>query len=773
MSAEKNEKSPYISVSHNSESSSGSDKGPSMPTLSIHDYSDHMTLNSPSDSSLPPSERIQNSKKLSHFSDVKRASETALSMNFLKVGNLKGDDTEHITIEFPQIIQTNAPELQTSEDVTQTNENPIRSYKRALTIKAQNNYFVSENSLEQENMNFGEIIENDLNFNYKIFFEFFIMHSLFYFILGPIAVIPIYMIWGANLAKNQFFYGFNSEFFFQTVEFLGIFCVIFLYYFYTFTNVYMIEIYMIFAAVLLRIAIISIKYATMNEDKIRLLKTQEISHEYLKNEFTLRHFKEINDIELEKELQTTIIRKDIDVALLLFRFLGELSPDIQAQIQSDYNPFQVEREKTILDQKQKRLSSQSSNKASLLSINSGNSNNNILSPSLTKKNLTVNSTTTPGTSYNSFLNSSKVGKRMNLYNDFIDDDLKTTVYSGYLLAKLIIKAGYKNGFNATWFLVLGLIISFIHAAIPSCFRLYSKNYLLGDGFLESFMIIALFLVNFYLFFLNISFLLFGIFEFERQVRCLNQLSNLMASKKMVSCTDEKFTPTIDFFCKLSLKSWGSLHKIIRGFGAKYKLRIECYLTLFSLFYLIVTILVISAIFGNLASLYSFINLIILIYEVLIMSLCMIALISIGVAINKQYQIHKGLIKTNKDVISDLLRLYMVYFDKKEYTPQNEIYKKGVEKIIQNVDYYLMNNISICNTKKWVHDELKKKVTKRVLKDLICICDEIIEELTFENMYEPFRINGIAATPKVLHSIFAIFGSLLFAVGQKYINNLIN
>ena len=150
---------------------------------------------------------------------------------------------------------------------------------------------------------------------------------------------------------------------------------------------------------------------------------------------------------------------------------------------------------------------------------------------------------------------------------------------------------------------------------------------------------------------------------------------------------------------------------------------------------------------------------------------MIALINIGVNINKQYQIHKGLIKTNKDVLSDLLRLYVVYFEKKEYKPENEVYRKGVEKVLQNVNYYLSNNIEICNPKKWMHDEMKKKVTKRILKDLISICDEIIEELTFENMYEPFRINGIAATPKVLHSILAIFGSLLFAVGQRYINNL--
>jgi len=753
-------KSPYHSIVRTSESSSSSEKLSSNPSTTLHEHSE--SLQSPN----TESERSNSLKKLSHFSDMKKSSEPSIALNFLKIENLKGDDPQHITIELPSIpmdIKTNDNLISSDEPNKNDTESPRNKYKRGLTLKVQNKYFVSENSSENETINFGEIIENDLNFNYKVFFEFFLMHLMFYVFVGPFASGFIALIWGGNLAKNQFFWGFNREVLLQTIEYMIIFLVIFPYYFYNFQNVYMIEIYMIIAAVLLRISIISIKYATMNEDKIKMLKIKEISHIDLKNEFTLRNFKAIDEPELEKELQTTIIRKDIDVALLLFRFLGDVNPDIKSQIQSDYNPFSIENEKNPLELKSERKTALPSKKHSLMSIISGSGNSQ---PSTPNKKPVSNSTI-------AFLNSSKVGKRMNLYNDFItDDDNKTTVYSGYHLAKLILKKGYNSTITPKWFLIIGIFISLIHAAIPSCYRLYDKGCFLGESVPESLLIMGAFLVNFYMFLMNLMFLMFGIYEFERQVRCLNQLSNLMASKK-ISLSDEKFTPTIDFFCKLSLKSWGSLHKIIRSFGAKYKLRVECYLTLFSLFYLVVLILVISSIFGNLDILSSFINLVILIFEILIMSLCMISLISIGVVINKQYQIHKGLIKTNKDVISDLLRLYVVYFEKKEYRPENEIYRKGVEKVEQNVNYYLTNNITICNPKRWMHDELKKKITKRILKDLISICDEIIEELNFESMYEPFRINGITATPKVLHSIFAIFGSLLFAVGQKYINNFMH
>ena len=747
-------KSPLTPISHPLESLSSSDQTSSNPGT-FHEYNEPILSPNNNNETM---DRIHSLKKLSHFSELKRSSDSHISMNFLKIDNPKGD-ADQVAIDLP--ISSNYLKPSVSDERLIKAEVPAQGIKRGMTLKAQlNNYFVSESSLEGEALNFGEIIENDINFNYKVFFQFFFMHLLFYVFLGPLAAFVIALFWGWDFARNQFFWGFNSEFFIQTLEFFFIFFLIFPYYFYSLPNVYMIEIYMILAALVLRISIISIKYATMSEDKIKLLKTKAIPENELKNEFTLHNFfRQIDEIELEKELQTTIIRKDIDVALLLFRFLSDVNKEIQPQIQSDFNPFSAE---SHPEHKNEIKTGTASQKHSIISVSSLNSVNGASTPGKKQPSTLVQPT-------NTFLNSSRVGKRMNLYADFISDD--STVYSGYLLAKLILKKGYKSSIEPRWFFIIAFIISSIHALLPSFYRLYDKGTFLSDGVVESLVIIGTIIVNCHFFLLNLIFLFFGIYEFERQVRTLNQLSHLMASKKIAHLSEEKFTPTIDFFCKLSLKSWGSLHKIIRSFGAKYKLRVECYLTLFSLFYLVVTILIVSAIFGNLQTLYTFVNLVVLIFEVIIISLCMIALISIGVNINKQYQIHKGLIKTNKDVLSDLLRLYVVYFEKKEYKPENEVYRKGVEKVLQNVNYYLFNDIEICNTKKWMHDEMKKKVTKRILKDLISICDEIIEELTFENIYEPFRINGIAATPKVLHSILAIFGSLLFAVGQRYINNL--
>lgn len=768
-----------LHLSHK-DSSLNSEKYLKLRSLLMQQIIDNFSPNSLSNSE-PSNDHNPTQKKLSHFGDMKKFSMDEIKLNFIKTDDLKGDINHIVNIDIPE--NKSSPEGKTEEKKyfveSENQKSPKGQTGRGLTNKAQNNYFVSDNSLKIENRSFGEIIENDLSFDYKVFFQFFIMHFLFYVILGPFSCFFIAMIWGWNLAKNQFFWGINSEFVFQVSEFLTVLCVLSLFYSYNFKNIYMIEIYMIMEAIFLRISIISIKYATMNEDKIKLLKTKEISHEDLKKEFTLQYFSDINEVELEKELQNTIIRKDIDVALLLFQFLGEVNTEIQSQIESDYNPFQRENPGNQIKidsfdgDRQKSIVSQTS--SNLTNFEEKNMSSNFFSSNSSTPVYGIKKTSiisSPLTSMNSFLSISKVGKRINLYNEFINDDCKRKIYSGYSLAKLIIRKGYEEGMKAKWFLTIVIFISFLHAAIPSFYREYTKGFLLGEGFLESFLIVLVFVLNFLLFFINFSFLLFGIFDFERQRKCLNQLSNLLASKKMVF-SDKKFTPTIDFFCKFSLKSWGSLHKIIRSFGGKYKKRVECYLTLFSLFYLLITILIISAIFGNLEGLYSFINLIILISEVIVVSSCMIALIKIGVGINKQYQIHIGLIKTNKDVISDLLRLYMVYFEKKEYTPENEVYKKGVEKINQTVNYHLSNNILICNPKKWVHDEMKKKMTKRVLKDLICICDEIIEELTFENLYEPFRINGMAATTKVLHSILAVLGSIFFAIGQKYLNHLVN
>lgn len=246
-------KSPYQCLSPNSGLSSHEDRLPSMPSTTLQDFPTE--VHSPN---VFDSVSHHSLKKLSHFSEMKRSSDPALTLNLVRIEGDKVDETEpnNVVIE---LANGSDPHANAVSEEPAKSESPLRTIKRGLTIKAQNNYFVSENSFENESLAFNEIIENDLNFNYKVFFEFFAMHVLFYFFLGPFSSFLIALIWGQNLARNQFFWGLNSEFILQTLEFMVTFFVIFLYYFNAFSNIYMIEIYMIMASVLLRICIISIK----------------------------------------------------------------------------------------------------------------------------------------------------------------------------------------------------------------------------------------------------------------------------------------------------------------------------------------------------------------------------------------------------------------------------------------------------------------------------------------------------------------------------------
>ena len=288
-------------------------------------------------------------------------------------------------------------------------------------------------------------------------------------------------------------------------------------------------------------------------------------------------------------------------------------------------------------------------------------------------------------------------------------------------------------------------------------------------FYEVWMIIMITLLNYYYFAKNFQFIIFGIYEFDRQYRYLSQLSNLLSSKKQGKYHTKKFYPTLNLFDHFSLKSWLKIHQIFRQYGEKFKLRIEAYLSLFVLFYIVVICVMVTSFFLDTQSI-SELSFLVLCYEVIAIVICVLIIFQKGSAINEYYSLHIVLLRKNREILFDLMKFGEIYFDKEKFVPENPVYVKGVEIIKSTVDCRLKQYLNFAGFK--IKDNSKFKMRKEILKGLIKTTDDLIDNLKTEAVLNPFSILGIEMTDNVYKSILAIFGSILLAVMKKSITQKI-
>jgi len=337
---------------------------------------------------------------------------------------------------------------------------------------------------------------------------------------------------------------------------------------------------------------------------------------------------------------------------------------------------------------------------------------------------------------------------------------------GFAISKFIIKKTREKGFDYKWCFVISWSISVIRSLIPIISHVYDDN-AIDLQLVDIFLIILVTILNNLYFAKNFQFILFCIYELYRQCEYLSQLSNMICSKKNNKYHTRKYYPTINLFDDFSLKSWKKMHQLFRHYGEKIKLRIEAYLTIFSIFYIIViTFLVTSFLFNR--HFISILSFQVLCYEVSFMLICILMVLKKGIAINEHFSIHLVLLRNNREILFDLMKFGEIYFDKSKFIPENLIYLKGVEIVKANIEdklnyfknlkgYLIKNNFAL-------------KLRNEILKDLLKTTDEVIEQLKFEANSHPFSILGIALTDNVLTSILAIFGSICFALFKKVISD---
>lgn len=367
--------------------------------------------------------------------------------------------------------------------------------------------------------------------------------------------------------------------------------------------------------------------------------------------------------------------------------------------------------------------------------------------------------------------SMKKKSKTNIFEDKVDNNKNQIKYffesdlSGYSLAKFLLKtirAKNKNIFTICMYIII--FLSALRSLLPIIYELSINNPKYSS--LEILILILSTILNFFYFTMNYIFLIFGIFELDKSYRILSQLSNLLSPKPIEEYHTTKTLPTINFFCPVSLKCWDSLHRLFRNYGAKFRLRINYYLSIFLIYITILLVLIVVSIFEGI----EFNNGLIIIifsFEVVIITVTLLIIFLKALVINDHYHKHIFLIKKNKNVLSDLLNLYAVYFEKEDYIPYNEIYKEGVFRIKYNVSA-LINLEQQMKPGKNMNLQ-KEESIKKSLMNLIGISENIIEDLQFSAKYMPFKVLGISVNKQFFQSVIAALGSVLFVIFQQILN----
>jgi len=196
--------------------------------------------------------------------------------------------------------------------------------RRRYALAKKKNYFAPEDTWEKNDENFSDIIENEIFFNVENFLLFFLYHFFFHFLFGPLTMLITYRFTGSTVFKNQFFWGLNWICFLNYLVYI-LYLILMVVYFSCeslLINLNSVSIYMVFPILFLRIFIISIKYATINKEKIKMIKSRVINQEELLQEFTFVSWAWQTDSCIEKELQATIQRTELDLAMFKFSFLS-------------------------------------------------------------------------------------------------------------------------------------------------------------------------------------------------------------------------------------------------------------------------------------------------------------------------------------------------------------------------------------------------------------------------------------------------------------------
>lgn len=334
-----------------------------------------------------------------------------------------------------------------------------------------------------------------------------------------------------------------------------------------------------------------------------------------------------------------------------------------------------------------------------------------------------------------------------IFDEKTKADAEKKLYCGEEIANYLIKSVRRKKAFPSW--IVCLVLSLIRAMIPVIYRIITCNFMLGDNFIESFVMMSVFKANIYFFMVNYLFIFNGIFEYDRQGKLLANLSNLISVETVEKYKIKKEFTTINFACNTTLTSWHSLNRIFRDYGRRFYNRIDIHLGIFLVYYIIITTVCVLIIYNII----NYNNLLILIlfgYEIAVVFLGLLFLIWKGVVINDHFEIHRKLLNNSKDIISKFYLQADSYIYDEKYVSENEVYVF----------------IKECLLELFQREKFNKEEGDKYLEKLLDLNEFVQTQLKYDEEKMPFKVLGQTADKAFFQKIIAGLMSLATAVFNK-------
>lgn len=549
---------------------------------------------------------------------------------------------------------------------------------------------------------------------------------------------------------------------------------LFAYYYSETVGLQAIEIYMLITCVLIRLIIISSKYAYRSQRFTDLLFSSTLGRADLTGDLLLSDWRLQKDHVIEEEIQAAILRLEIDSSLFFFNFLGSPDPELVKKLKKQrHNPYhhiinvnnspKLKPKMGTLDQSlhiiqdeefspvRKRDTTQTPKEQAILDSTERTERTERTQPSYREKLqrarariLAASKKKEPRTK-----NAYEIAQSFAYYME--SKKLEKNHLYGYNLAIDMYKAArntrYQHLGKSLW------IFSITRALIPTFYRLYLVNYKNEDIPVftnRPYIVAGVFIINSFWFGVNLFHLAVAILDFKSKIFCCKQLGYLISPKKITHFRDRKLYPTINIFDPVTLKTWSSLRRVLNEYGKKYILRSNFNVTVTMMFYLVIVTIVVLQILGVVNTYNDSLMMIVFAYESVIFFAVFISIMLAVAFINGQYMTDKSLLQKNKTIISDFQRLSYLYVGKDAIEPDNMVYKEGLRIMKANLG----------------ESNFEEKLIAQAEK-LTSMIDNIIEELEFEELHEPSTVMGIPVNYGLLKTIVAGLVSVIFAVGQSF------
>lgn len=540
--------------------------------------------------------------------------------------------------------------------------------------------------------------EHEVGFSLSQYMEAIIVHILGFGILGPfVNIYTLFTKKNKYLMSNMHFGRFSFTAGFQYLYWI---IALLQYYLFFFTDSISIDyntMYILFISIIMRSSVIAGKYSTFQPNYMRMVRETKLQDSEIRRELMMvRWFGQGDEVVLE-EIHHSLVRKEIDDEIFKIAFMGKMGENTTQELKEIYLSHKEEYCKNKFEER----------KAGRKVIHYFDSK--VVFEFLVKK-----------------FNKTKLKR------------LKTQLF--ILIFILMIVYGFGAGF--------------VRLIFNQTF--HGESTLPIISFYENFIANVLLVLTTYLFFGV------GKMDMMRRSFILRQMGQMISPKKLEDYTDPKYLPTVNILDQLTLNSWLELRKLTIDYGKKYFYRHQVFMPVIFFLGLLNLIIALGFVFFNLTdnekTKIEIAKLQIFMVVCFILSYYMLFdLLYKAAAINKEFNSHIEILKSNKQLYKDLLFFKEFYFsagmkENKEVYSYDAVQLRG-RKSSSYVHLKLAREIS-----EILGDALEENI-KEYLENLIMVNDACVEELEDEEKFNSLRVLGFEVNDGTVTNLIVVFLSI--------------